>query len=106
MRKSQELSGPGCLSSAADDEPLFVLRANDELAPDIVREWVRRYYDSKMDRQGKLTAQQKTKKDNALTLAHDMEIWVENRDYQLRKAAAAAKAAAKAERVAKKEKKA
>lgn len=28
-----------CLESAQDDEPLFVLRAQDELAPTLVREW-------------------------------------------------------------------
>ena len=29
----------GCIAKAADDEPVFVLRAQDMLAPDIVREW-------------------------------------------------------------------
>lgn len=28
-----------CLSKAADDEPIFVLRAQDRLAPKIVRAW-------------------------------------------------------------------
>ncbi len=30
----------GCLAKAAADEPLFVLRAQDELAPTVVRIWV------------------------------------------------------------------
>lgn len=37
--KSEELSGSGCFSRAADDEPVFVLRAQDALAPDMVRTW-------------------------------------------------------------------
>ncbi len=30
-----------CLANAADDEPLFVLRAQDNMAPDTVRLWAR-----------------------------------------------------------------
>lgn len=30
---------PGCLDSAADDEPVFVLRAQDRFAPDVVEFW-------------------------------------------------------------------
>lgn len=38
--KAEELSNPNsCLSKAADDEPIFVLRAKDPLAADLVREW-------------------------------------------------------------------
>lgn len=44
MIKSHELSSPkSCLNRAQDDEPLFVLRANDELAPGIVHEWAEKY---------------------------------------------------------------
>jgi hypothetical protein len=28
-----------CLAKAADDEPIFILRAQDKLAPDLVRAW-------------------------------------------------------------------
>ena len=38
MIKRLELIGPSCLTSAADDEPIFVLKSTDELAPSIVRE--------------------------------------------------------------------
>jgi hypothetical protein len=34
-------SGLGCLGKAADDEPVFVLRAQDINAPQVVEEWVR-----------------------------------------------------------------
>ena len=40
-----------CYEAAEDDEPIFVLRANDPLAPDIVDEWAKRYS------KGKWTAQ-------------------------------------------------
>jgi hypothetical protein len=30
-----------CLKNAADDEPIFVLRAQDNMAPDTVRVWAR-----------------------------------------------------------------
>lgn len=38
MRKSEEIAA-GCLSRAAADEPVFVLRAQDRLAPAMVRLW-------------------------------------------------------------------
>ena len=36
-------SDPGefdCYKKAADDEPIFILRANDPLSPKLVRKWV------------------------------------------------------------------
>lgn len=40
MQKNQELATPSsCLNKAADDEPIFVLRANDPIAPAVVRFW-------------------------------------------------------------------
>jgi len=44
MIKSKEIEGPSCLTAAADDEPLFVLRANDEVAAYIVNQWAYAYY--------------------------------------------------------------
>jgi hypothetical protein len=35
-------SGKGCLGKAADEEPVFVLRGQDELSEDLVREWAAR----------------------------------------------------------------
>ena len=41
MKKLDEMTDPkSCLSKAADDEPVFVLRAKDKLAPGVVRMWV------------------------------------------------------------------
>mgnify|MGYP001596414901 CR=1 FL=1 len=36
--KTEELKS-GCIAKAADDEPVFVLRAQDRLAPALVRAW-------------------------------------------------------------------
>lgn len=38
MTKQQELVD-GCIAKAADNEPVFVLRAQDKLAPALVRAW-------------------------------------------------------------------
>jgi hypothetical protein len=40
LTKKEELENPNsCLNKAADDEPVFVIRAQDSLAPVIVRRW-------------------------------------------------------------------
>lgn len=74
MIKSAELKGPSCLTKAANDEPLFVLRANDPLAPQLVREWSQRYFEAK--RQGYVvTDAQRIKIQDALAIANAMEEW-------------------------------
>jgi hypothetical protein len=77
MIKSDELKGPSCLTRAAADEPLFVLRANDELAPSVVLWWADRYALSKGG-YNKLTSKQRAKCDEASALARKMEIWKAN----------------------------
>lgn len=40
MLKRDELKDPkSCLNKAADDEPIFVIRANDPLARKVVQHW-------------------------------------------------------------------
>ncbi len=40
--KQENLTDPNsCLGKAADDEPIFVLRARDPIAAHIVREWAK-----------------------------------------------------------------
>jgi len=62
----------GCFAKAGDDEPVFVLRATDKLAPALVREWARQFavhyigYD-RSHWEGKYT--------EALNLAEAMEAW-------------------------------
>lgn len=43
MIKTDEISNEeSCLNKAADDEPVFVLRAQDRLAPRVIRYWASR----------------------------------------------------------------
>lgn len=74
MLKRDELNGPSCFSSAAPDEPLFVLRANDEVAPDTIRHWVHLYCFAKGG-YSRLTDKQKHKADEAYAVARQMEDW-------------------------------
>ena len=63
-----------CLNKAADDEPIFVLRANDELAPMAVRTWASAYRKAKLDA-GELTPERENKYRDAMQLANQMEAW-------------------------------
>ncbi len=73
--KSVELGNPdGCLGKAAMDEPLFVLRANDEVAPMAVRTWAQAYRFSKEQR-NEFGPKQRAKYQEAMTLAIHMENW-------------------------------
>ncbi len=73
MIKSQELADPkSCLNKAGAKEPLFVLRANDESAPGVVRMWARRY---RADKGDKITDAQLDKFAEAIAIANAMELW-------------------------------
>jgi hypothetical protein len=73
MIKSKEIAGPSCLTAAADDEPLFVLRANDELAPQLVWQWACMYLATKGV--GTMTDRQQAKYREAVALAEEMKEW-------------------------------
>lgn len=67
MQKQEEISNPdSCLNKAADDEPLFVLRAHDRMAPMTVRQWAMR---------AKAFGSPKEKIDEAHRIANRMEAW-------------------------------
>lgn len=74
MIKRDELRGPSCLTNAADDEPLFVLRANDEIAAGLVYVWAAKYCASKGGR-SKMTVKQLQKLDEAYALYDAMIEW-------------------------------
>ena len=40
--RANAAAGKGCLGKAADDEPVFILRAQDSLAADLVELWALR----------------------------------------------------------------
>jgi hypothetical protein len=72
MIKHLEITGPSCLTRADENEPLFVLRANDELASLIVRRWANLYISSK----GVFaTPKQIAKFSEAMALADQMDEW-------------------------------
>lgn len=75
MLKRDELSDAGsCLNKAEDNEPLFVLRANDSLAPAIVSTWARDYIVEKGG-WGNMSDNQKRKYTEAMDIAGHMRIW-------------------------------
>lgn len=73
----------GCFARAAEDEPLFVLKSTDILAPEKVREWAEAYRQKHLDNgtTGPKLAAVITKYYEALDVAKQME------DYRARKVA-------------------
>lgn len=73
--KPNEILNPeSCWNKAADDEPLFVLRANDELAPNLVIMWASKYQVRKGG-YAAMTDRQRAKFHEALQLAQQMRDW-------------------------------
>lgn len=67
MLKRDEVSDPtSCLNKAADDEPVFVIRAKDRVGPATVRDWVYR---------ATALGIHQEKVAEALDLARAMEVW-------------------------------
>ena len=60
----------GCLGKADDDEPLFVLRGNDALAPEAVRHWADMAADA---------GTPPDKVSGARVVADQMQAWAETR---------------------------
>jgi hypothetical protein len=76
MLKKELIAGPSCLTAAADDEPVFLLRAHDELAPEVVRYWAQLYGMSK-SAAGLMTTKSVTKRSEAFDCAMAMKQWKE-----------------------------
>lgn len=75
MIKSDELLNPNsCLNRAANDEPIFVLRANDINASNLVTVWAIKYMNSKGG-WANMDARQQAKFSEALAAAHAMREW-------------------------------
>jgi len=67
--KIEELTanlGKGCLGKAADDEPVFILRAHDETAPATIRYWAQK---------ARVAGSPLEKVHKALDLADEMVAW-------------------------------
>lgn len=63
----QANEGQGCLGKAAMDEPVFILRAQDRFAPDLVEAWAQKVLGAKG------TVTEKVRR--AQALAHQMRAW-------------------------------
>jgi len=75
MIKRDEITNPdSCLNRAADDEPIFVLRAHDKTAPHVVRAWANGYAFEKGGL-GKMNPRELAKYNEALDLANKAENW-------------------------------
>ena len=66
MSMSSRKRNDSCRDKAAEDEPLFTLRAQDKLAPTIVRAWAAL---------AKIAGSPANKVDDALQTANEMEVW-------------------------------
>jgi hypothetical protein len=55
-----------CLQNAGDNEPIFVLRAKDKLAPNVVRRWAA---------EAGINGASQEKVEEAFELATKMEVW-------------------------------
>ena len=80
MIKQQELTNPNSyINRAAQDEPVFVLCANDPLAAVAVREWARNYIVIQRQTHGTLLCEPgtkyKNKFDEAMGIADQMDTW-------------------------------
>lgn len=75
MLRKEEITNPNsCLNRAADTEPVFVLRAHDELASLLVREWAA-LYETQKRKAGAWDDRAKKKHADALGLADAMQAW-------------------------------
>lgn len=73
--KDENVLNPNsCWNKAANNEPVFVLRAHDPLAAELVTLWAHRYKLSKGDWQ-RMTPEQQQKFADALTVAREMQQW-------------------------------
>lgn len=73
--KAQTIVDPeSCLNRAKDDEPIFVLRANDPIAADVVLMWANKY---KLQKRGfeAMTDRQRAKFHDALNVSRAMRDW-------------------------------
>ncbi len=74
--KSEELKS-GCFHNAREDEPIFVLRAKDKFAPELIEAWASKV-DAAVHRIASSEADKSREKAKyARALAHQMRAWQE-----------------------------
>jgi hypothetical protein len=74
--------GTSCLNKAFNDEPIFVLRANDETAPHLVRAWAEKYHEAK-GRGMSSNDVQLAKYNEAYAVARAMEEWRDQQGFNM-----------------------
>jgi hypothetical protein len=67
LTKRQVIDGPSCLTRAAEDEPVFVLRAKDPAAPAAMRAWAKFSSENELHEPEKIA--------QAYQEAHQFEEW-------------------------------
>lgn len=73
--KDKNILNPNsCWNKAANNEPVFVLRAHDPLAAELVVMWAARYKLAKGDWL-RMTVEQRQKFNDALQVAREMQQW-------------------------------
>lgn len=72
-----------CYEAAEVDEPMFVLLARDEKAPEIVRKWVNRRYVQRSIKADSTTLAYDAKEKEALACADAMEEWRKENECRL-----------------------
>lgn len=80
MLKQEEIvDRKSCFNKAEMNEPVFVLRANDEIAPGLVRKWAEMYARTKSRERDGMSPRQIAKYEEALQLANSMDQWRQER---------------------------
>ena len=76
MRKKEELQTRGsCINKAADDEPVFVLRAQDRFAALTVRFWATMLCAARIGRTYSMDPERTHKETEAFQIADQMDSW-------------------------------
>lgn len=76
--KFQNFMDPNsCWNKAKETEPVFILRANDRIAADIILFWAQRYIMEKGARNGwsGMTEDQQSKYKEALKVVEEFKLW-------------------------------
>lgn len=74
--KADELKS-GCFHNSSDDEPIFVLRAKDKFAPELIEEWAIKVEWAVSGTVSQEADKSRDKVKYARALAHQMRAWQE-----------------------------
>jgi hypothetical protein len=75
IERQNAARGKGCLGKAADDEPVFILRARDVLAPGLIELWADNLEKALQTNGASDPSRDSMKLKEARSLAHQMRAW-------------------------------